>query len=84
MDLSNIGNKGEKIGSYIDKNGDNINIRKDSIGIFYEKDGFYHRIDGSADIPKTGLSQWWYKGIHIVDCDNQKDFDRLIKLILFM
>jgi len=45
--------------------------------------GKLHRLKGPAYISRNyKLSYWYYKGEEII-CDNQKEFDRIIKLRVF-
>jgi|SRR5579859_2234034 len=60
--------------------------REDGPAIEYangEKLWFYHgqrhRLDGPAIEWSNGDTEWWYHGKWI-DCDSQKEFERLIKL----
>ena len=47
---------------------------------WYFQYGYLHRLDGPA-IEGTCYFQWYYNN-HKVECDNQQDFERLIKLRL--
>ena len=50
---------------------------------FWYKEGKHHRLDGPAVEYFDGYKYWYYEGKKI-DCDNQKDFERIINLQLFI
>lgn len=41
-----------------------------------------HCEDGPARILKDGTPEWWYHDTKL-DCDNQQDFERLLKLKVY-
>jgi len=44
-----------------------------------------HRINGPAIIVYTGIAvRLWYYNDFYIKCNNQKDFERLIKLMVFI
>ena len=44
--------------------------------------GQFHRTDGTAIERSNGTSEWYYNGKRI-ECSNQKEFERLIKVKAF-
>jgi len=66
-------------------NGPAISNNTGSFGHWYIN-GELHRLDGPAlsdkDAKDYKYTYWYYKG-KFFDCDNQKDFERLIKLLVF-
>ena len=49
---------------------------------FWYKEGKRHRVLGPANEYPDGRKWWFYEGQRI-EVDNQKDFERMINLILF-
>ena len=49
---------------------------------YWMQQGEYHRLDGPAVERNDGTKSWWYYG-KFIPVDNQKDFERYIKMIGF-
>jgi hypothetical protein len=47
------------------------------------QNGKKHRLDGHAYEEPGGYKEWYYEGKHIL-CDSQEEFERIIKLKLFL
>ena len=47
----------------------------------YWKHGKFHRLNGLSIEGLYGYKQWYYEG-KFIDCNNQHDFERLIRLML--
>jgi len=66
---------------------DNIIVRKiTAIGDKYyylNKEGYFHRLDGPAIEYFDGDRRWYYNNKYI-RCSSQEEFERLIKLRLFL
>jgi len=55
--------------------------------IYHNEDYAFHRLDGPAHTYfcpkyKKNIELWYYNGYKI-DCDNQKQFEKLVKLMVF-
>jgi hypothetical protein len=50
---------------------------------WYNEKREYHREDGSAREYADGDKEWWYYGERI-DCSTQKEFEKIIKLRMFL
>lgn len=51
--------------------------------LFLTEDGYLHRIDGPAVCTTAGYEAWYYKGEQIF-VQNQKEFERWLKLRAFL
>jgi len=47
------------------------------------KNGKQHRLDGPAREWKNSFVEWWYED-QIIYCSNKQEFERLIKLRVFL
>jgi hypothetical protein len=48
--------------------------------------GKRHRLDGPAVEgigSESHIKEWWYMGMHIVNCKSQKEFEKFLKLKIF-
>jgi len=44
---------------------------------------YFHRMNGPAFISNNSNCKYWYYNNNYIDCRNQKQFERLIKLLVF-